>query len=98
MDLFKAGLIAMDESMSLGKKKWDFLDTRRVVVQRSGINRSRPGFYEGWEAQGKFGVLLPEYITRERLQEALSVAGRLVGVGDFRPTYGRFAVSQFEII
>jgi hypothetical protein len=97
MDLFKAGFVALDELMSLGTSQWDFLDTRRVVVQRAGINRSRPGFNVGWQVEGRFAVLLPEYITVERLQEALSTAGRLVGVGDFRPTYGRFAVTKFEV-
>jgi hypothetical protein len=96
MDLFKAGLVAQDELMPLGKD-WDFLDTRRVVVNHAGINRTRPGFNEGWQVEGRFTVLLPEYITPERLQEALSTAGRVVGVGDFRPTYGRFAVVKFEV-
>jgi hypothetical protein len=97
MDLFKAGLVAVDELMPLGKTTWDFLDKRRAVVQRSGINRIRPGFHEGWQVEGLFEVLLPEYITPERLQEALSTAGRVVGVGDFRPTFGRFAPARFDL-
>jgi hypothetical protein len=97
MDLFKAGFVAGEELMPLGKTKWDFEDKRRVVVQRSGINRIRPGFHEGWQVEALFEVLLPEYITPERLQEALATAGRVVGVGDFRPTFGRFATARFDL-
>lgn len=92
MDLFKAGLIVNTEAASVGKKDWDYLDKRRVQVQRNGINRVRPALLKGWRATFDIEVLLPEYITRDILLAALANAGRLVGVGDFRPTYGRFTV------
>lgn len=41
-------------------------------------------------------VNLPEYISPELLHALLTDAGRLIGVGDFRPTYGRFRVIRFE--
>jgi hypothetical protein len=31
------------------------------------------------------------------LHQVLGDAGRLVGVGDFRPTYGRFAINKWNI-
>lgn len=96
MDLFKAGIATIDEFCSLGKGKWDFVDQRRVAVQRSGITRNRPAMSAGWKTTVMFQVLLPEYIAREVVNEVLQAAGRLVGVGDFRPTYGRFQVSKFS--
>jgi hypothetical protein len=42
-------------------------------------------------------VLVPEYIAPDLLHEVISNAGRLVGIADFRPTFGRFAISGFEI-
>jgi hypothetical protein len=32
------------------------------------------------------------------LQDVLVLAGKAVGIGDFRPKFGRFAVSQFEVL
>jgi hypothetical protein len=40
---------------------------------------------------------LPEYISPKDLNEVVAQAGRIVGVGDFRPTYGRFNIVKFEI-
>jgi len=96
MDLFKAGLIAAPELYSLGCKTWDYMDTRRVRVQSSAISRNRPAIKAGWTATFVLTVLLPEYISRELLHAAASDAGRLCGVGDFRPTYGRFQVVGFK--
>jgi hypothetical protein len=97
MDLFKAGVVAMTPLASLGTKRWDYEDRRRVVVQRSGINRVRPAMRSGWECEHELLVLTPEYIGRDLLLEVIGTAGRLGGVGDFRPTYGRFNVTAFSI-
>ena len=43
----------------------------------------------------EFEVVLPEYVTPELLNEVLQLAGRVIGVGDFRPTFGRFQVLAF---
>jgi hypothetical protein len=96
-DLFKAGVISLTQFASLGKKAWDYEDRRRVVVQRNGINRTRPAMRVGWEAEFKMMINTPEYIDESLFREVLDIAGRLVGVGDFRPTYGRFSVVGFSI-
>ena len=96
-DLFKAGIIVGPGLCGLGVKEWDYLDRRRVMVQRNGITRCRPAMWEGWKVSCEIDVLLPEYIAPTLLNEALSMAGRLVGVGDFRPTFGRFQIIQFQV-
>lgn len=97
MDLAKAGVVSLTNLASLGKSNWDYEDRRRVVVQRAGVNRVRPAMRQGWRAEFDLMVLVPEYIDQFWLQDVLSTAGRLVGVGDFRPTFGRFNVVGFEI-
>jgi hypothetical protein len=97
VDLFKAGIVSKTELASLGTKKWDYLDQRRVQVQRNALTRVRPAFHSGWQASFDFTILLPEYITREVLQDAFVKAGALVGIGDMRPTYGRFVVIRFVV-
>lgn len=94
MDLYKAGVVSLTQLGSIGKKKWDYEDRRRAVVQRSGITRVRPALRAGWEASFDLMVLLPEYIDLPTLLDTATNAGRLVGVGDFRPTYGRFIVTN----
>lgn len=97
MDLFKAGVVALTALAPLGTNRWDYEDRRRVVIQRNGITRTRPAMKVGWKAEVSFLVTLPEYIQPEVLNEVLSMAGRIIGVGDYRPTYGRFILTVFEV-
>jgi hypothetical protein len=97
MDLYKAGVIALTPLASLGTDRWDYEDRRRVVIQRNGVNRTRPAMKAGWRTEFQLQVNLPEYIGPSMLNEVIASAGRLIGIGDFRPTYGRFAVARFEL-
>jgi hypothetical protein len=96
MDLYKAGVVTLTPLASLGCKAWDYEDRRRVVIQRNGVNRVRPAMREGWRATFDVMVMLPEYIAPSDLNDVIATAGRLIGVGDFRPTYGRFQVTAFS--
>lgn len=98
MDLYKAAIAPNTELASLGKKEWEFVDMRRVRVNQSGITRHRPAFYAGWEATWEFTGLLPEYVSPADFLDVLTLAGRVEGLGDFRPTYGRFSVVGFETV
>lgn len=97
-DLFKAGIVAISELSSTGLKEADYIDKRRVCIQRAGITRLRPALNTGWSVTVQLQVQTPEYISMQLLNEVLSDAGRLVGVGDFRPTYGRFQVREFKVV
>lgn len=98
MDLFKAGVVSLITLASLGVENWDYLDTKRVTIQRQGINRIRPAMKIGWKADMVFTILTPEYIDEHLFYDVLAMAGRLIGIGDFRPTYGRFNVTQYKIL
>lgn len=98
LDLYKAGLVSLTLCASLGKDKWDYIDQQRVTIQQQGITRCRPAMNVGWEATFQLQVLLPEYISRDTLNAVLVNAGRLVGIGDFRPTYGRFNIVKYEVL
>lgn len=97
MDLFKAAVVVASELCSLGQRDWDYLDQRRVQVMRAGITRVRPALAAGWTCEAELDVLLPEYVPPELLLDVLGAAGRLIGVGDFRPTYGRFQVTSWVV-
>jgi hypothetical protein len=103
MDLFKAAVVSLSPLSPIINRegevadKWDFEHRCRVQIQRNGITRTRPAFKEGWSTEASLMVVLPEYVDPATLYEVISAAGRLIGVGDFRPTYGRFQVTKFEI-
>lgn len=98
-DLIKAAVVPLDDLTPFhGQlKAWDFTDRRRVVVQRSAITRERPALRAGWKITFRLMVLVPEYVDVILMRRLLTDAGRLVGIGDFRPTYGRFDVIGFEV-
>jgi hypothetical protein len=97
-DLVSAALIPLTNLASLGKLVWDYEDRRRVRVQQNAITRVRPAIRTGWKVEVDFMVTLPEYVSPEMLQGMVVDAGRLIGVGDFRPTFGRFNMTGFEMI
>lgn len=98
MDLFRAAVISLTPLASLGKVEWDYLDRRRVTIQRSAVTRSRPAFKEGWRATFLLLCNLPEYVEPSLLNATIQAAGKLIGLGDFRPSFGRFVVVQFELL
>lgn len=98
MDLVKAAVVTLTPLADLGIQDWDYLDTRRVMVQRNGINRTRPALKAGWKAEFDIQVLLPEYIDPHFLNALIADAGRLIGLADFRPTYGRYQVTGFGVV
>lgn len=98
MDLMKAGIVSLTPLAGLGITEWHYEHRCRVTVQRNSVTRVRPAVKAGWEAEFVMLVALPEYIDRELLHSLAVDAGRLCGLGDFRPTYGRFQVTRFEIL
>jgi hypothetical protein len=98
VDLVKAAVVSLTPLASLGVTEWDYEHRCRVQVQRNGVTRVRPALRAGWQASFVFAVNLPEYVSQEMLLGLLTDAGRLVGVGDFRPTYGRFQVVAFSVL
>jgi hypothetical protein len=98
-DLAKAGIIA-DAAVAPfmpDTEEWDFIDRRRVTVQRAGITRERPAMRVGWRVAFDLVVTTPEYIDKALLRSLIQNAGRLVGLCDFRPTHGRFDIVAFEV-
>jgi hypothetical protein len=98
MDLLKAAVVTLTPLADLGVSNWDYEHKCRVQVQRNGITRVRPALNVGWEAEFVMLVTLPEYVSPSFLHQLINDAGRLVGIADFRPTYGRFSVTKFEVL
>ena len=103
MDLFKASIVSLSPLSPIvnrdgqTSKDWDFEHRCRVQIQRNGITRTRPAFKEGWSCELSLMINLPGYIGPNDLLETLTMAGKVIGIGDFRPSYGRFGVVHFEV-
>lgn len=67
---------------------------RPVIINRSRVMRYRPEFMP-WALEFTVSILddeLPAPVVLEILQDA----GRRVGIGDYRPKFGRFQVARWE--
>jgi len=68
-----------------------FFDRRRVRLGgKTGIMRTRP-IFAGWSCEVAV-TYEPEKANQEDVARWMSEAGAWVGIGDYRPTYGRFEV------
>lgn len=64
--------------------------TTGVRVQRNRVMRTRP-IFPRWEATVKIDFL-PDQLNREEIADIMSTMGRVIGLGDWRPRFGRFEV------
>lgn len=97
-DLTRAAFVVTPWLASTGKREPDFFDRRRVLIQRSGVTRIRPALLPGWEVEFQIECLLPEYVNPDLLYDLLVQAGRLVGIGDYRPMFGRFQIVEYRVL
>lgn len=88
VSVFQAAVFNVDEYSVLVDPDTDkplseyCIDTRRAIVQRNGVLRSRPKF-EKWGCYVHLEIDL-DITNPQQVEEALNIAGQAVGVGDFR--------------
>ena len=85
--------VAIDKKYGKAEELWDydeFRDVRGVRIGQSRVMRTRP-IFRNWQAE--FEVLFDdEQVNQSDVVRAIVDAGRISGVGDFRPKFGRFEV------
>lgn len=74
--------------------KKDHVHVKRAKVGMSAIMRVRPRFKQ-WKISFVLNIVT-DVIDERTVREALELAGRVVGIGDWRPRYGRYNVIGFE--
>jgi hypothetical protein len=67
-----------------------------VGVNNSRIMRTRP-LFTNWSATFEVSVLA-EMAGSSSLKTWLTNGGKFIGIGDYRPRYGRYEVSNFEVL
>jgi hypothetical protein len=95
-----ANVVIEPDMLSFHTKAYT-IDTRRAIVQRQGILRSRP-LLKDWTLD--FDVLVDEGISTKAfplLRAICEDAGQRVGIGDFRieknGPFGKFIVEAWEV-
>lgn len=105
-DAFSAGIFVRPDFIPHGIKMPDqisrdpsgrvYCDVRPVRVQRARVMRQRFAFAVGWRLA--FDIEFNEDLVDAKvIQKVLQDGGEQVGIGDFRPRFGRFRVASFEI-
>ena len=74
-----------------------YLDCRPVVVNKARVVRMRPTFKRGWKLEFEIQVG-DDQIPPDVVKSVLDQSGKVCGVGDFRPRFGRFMVTKFEVV
>jgi len=79
-------------------KKFDnnpFISRVPAVVNRSRVMRTRPIFHE-WALE--FDVsYFPDMFDDDQIIATVATAGRIIGLSDWRPKYGRFEIEKAEV-
>jgi len=97
--VIRGAVFAADELTPLfapdGTPAHDFeIDQRRAVVQRAAVVRARPKLSK-WSAVVRLEVD-DDFVSEAQVRELLTIGGRTIGVGDFRPErsgpFGRFTI------
>jgi hypothetical protein len=70
-----------------------FVDIRGCGVQASRVMRTRPRFNE-WELKFSVAVMPEAEVNPDQVVDALTIAWRLNGLGDYTPRFGRFEVLE----
>jgi hypothetical protein len=99
----QAGVQVVEDKLALVYEGMDKVETiqnivddstfhfvKGVRVSKARVMRARP-IFRGWSTKATI-AFDPEAINRQTLIELLDVAGSRIGMGDWRPKFGRFNV------
>jgi len=89
--------IPIPDELDCDADKQLYIDMRPVIVMRARVVRLRPTFKAGWSLSFTINVIDDE-LPFEILSDVLNLAGKTVGIGDYRPKFGRFMVTKFELV
>jgi len=96
-DIIQSSVIINPEAIVHKHQDW-IPDKRSVVIPatRGRIMRIRPRFNK-WELEFDIEVL-ENQIDEETVKRILDYAGYNIGIGDYRPRFGGFMVTQFKSV
>lgn len=92
-DLVKSAIFI--DPVCIPHKLQDFaVDMRAVRVNRGRVIRQRPRF-DKWALEFSITCTEPQ-LPLKVIRQIIDYAGQYVGIGDYRPKFGRFVVTKWE--
>ena len=95
-DFIKSGLMFEETETILDQQEYEIY-TCAVVIARSRIARSRPRINK-WSCGFTMEITDETWLNPTVVKEILEAAGKFKGVGDNRPEFGRFKITEFKTI
>ena len=92
-DLFQSAILVLPDAIP-HKIQTYVVDRRPVIIQRARVMRERPRF-DKWKLDFQIEIL-DDQLKPDVVNEVLIDCGCYVGIGDYRPKFGRFMVTKFE--
>lgn len=89
-------IVAPDKELLENPTELLSVSVMRVKIQRAAVPRLRLQLATGWNLSFTMEVH-DDQLRPEVVQDILAEAGKAVGIGDYRPRYGRFIVTEFEV-
>ena len=95
----QAGIIVPDDSLieydgpQDPAEMWesgDFIHKVGVKVQRNKVMRTRP-IFKKWALSLEI-LYLDSLLNKSEVESFVEIAGQIIGIGDWRPKFGRFSV------
>jgi hypothetical protein len=93
-DLVLSSIVVTPEQIPLTPQEYT-IDKRNVIINRSRVSRYRPRWDE-WGLEFTVKILDAQFAP-EVVKEILEYGGAAIGIGDYRPKFGRFEVTSFEV-
>ena len=97
-DFFKAAILVEPREIpfKIPENPLEYvIDEQPVVINRARVLSWRPRWDE-WQFDFGIKCLQPDLISDKTVKDIVEQAGMFSGIGDFRPKYGRFKVTNFE--
>ena len=67
-----------------------------MVINRARVLTWRPR-WDKWQFEFHIKCLQPDLISDKTVKDIVEQAGMFSGIGDYRPKYGRFDVTDFKV-
>jgi len=105
-EYIKSGVYCMEEFLPflVNGSPIKTLDDERIIVDKrtvknpstKGRNMRYRAKFDNWSSEFVLMVTSDDYITLELLEDIIKYAGMYVGVGDYRPRFGRFTLESIK--
>jgi hypothetical protein len=98
-DQMKTNIAVLPNEIYFSEAKDYKVDVRLCVIPatRGRIPVARPR-WDNWTIEFTLRIFDETLLNGETLKELLTTAGKTKGIGTYRPKFGRFEVTQFEIL